>query len=252
MRAVALSADGRKLLSVEEGPGAKLRGRFLAPPAWTESAPAVELKYDARSCGDADQGGEPGSTAKRIFAASWTDVGPRVAGVDRKGCVLIWGDDGIPLPAMMVSGSSAESGKQTTAVAVSPDLRRLMLGSEDGAVSIWERQTAPDLEPLRFIGRKRLHGDLVRAIAFHPEGRFAVSMSEDGQAWLWDAKDAQPVALLGSHPASIRWAAFRPGGVEVVTGGADGWIRAWATRTTVDDPQRLVNTLKLWLGEPAK
>lgn len=252
VRAAALSPDGMKLLSVEEGPGAKLRGRLLAPPAWTEAAPAVELKYDAGACGASDQEGEPGSTAERIFAASWTDKGPRVAGVDGKGCVRIWGDDGVPQVVVMVPGSSAEFGKRTTAVAASPDLLRLMLGSEDGAVSIWERQTEPGLPPLRLIERKRLHDDRVRAIAFHPEGRFAVTAGEDGQAWLWDAKDAHPVAPLGSHPAPIRWAAFRPDGAEVVTGGADGWIQAWATRTLVDDPRRLVDTLKPWLPKPAK
>lgn len=246
-RALALSADGKRLLSVEERPEGELRGRVLAPPTWTEVSPAVS--YSAGSCRDFERGAGEGSSAERVFAASWTDEGNQVASIDGNGCLRVWGADGVLQLALVVPGNSADLGRQATAVAVVPDRSRAMLGSEDGTVSLWDLRGD---RPRQLMLKPRHHQNRVRAIALHPKGRFAASAGEDRYVWLWDAQDGRPIALLGNHPAPIRWAAFRPDGAEVVTGGADGWIRAWATRTREDDPQRLLDIVNTWEAEPPK
>jgi len=92
---------------------------------------------------------------------------------------------------------------------------------------------------------------MVGAVAFHPDHHLVVTAGDDHQAWLWDADDGHALAKLGAHPAPIHWAAFRPGGDEVVTGGADGWMRVWSTRMTAEDPARVLEVLGKWLPEVA-
>ncbi|APR81946.1 Hypothetical protein A7982_07295 [Minicystis rosea] len=79
-----------------------------------------------------------------------------------------------------------------------------------------------------------------------------ITAGDDEQAWIWDAEVGRSLARLGSHPAPIHWIAFQPGGDAVVTGGADGWMRTFSTRTHTDDPARVLQILGAWLPEVVK
>jgi WD40 repeat protein len=58
------------------------------------------------------------------------------------------------------------------AVAVSPDGRFIVSGSDDRTVKVWE------LESGRLLRSLEGHTDRVRAVAVSPDGRFIVSGSE--------------------------------------------------------------------------
>lgn len=75
------------------------------------------------------------------------------------------------------------------AVAVSPDGRRIVSGSYDKTLRIWDAETgAAFSEPL--IG----HSDRVRSVAFSHDSRRIVSGSDDGTLRIWD---------LGIHISSL-------------------------------------------------
>jgi WD40 repeat protein len=75
-------------------------------------------------------------------------------------------------------------------VAFSPDGKRVVSGSEDKTIRIWDAQTGhPVLEPLEG------HTDLVLSVAFSPDGKRVVSGSgsDDKTIRIWDAQTGHPV-----------------------------------------------------------
>jgi WD40 repeat protein len=71
-------------------------------------------------------------------------------------------------------------------VAISPDGRRVLSGSDDQTVRLWDVNTAKELH--RFAG----HRGRVWGVAFSPDGRFALSCGEDRTIRLWRLPDPPP------------------------------------------------------------
>ncbi len=72
-----------------------------------------------------------------------------------------------------------------TAVAFSPDGRRIVSGSDDKTLRLWDAESG---ESRALAG----HTDGVAAVAFSPDGRRIVSGSSDTTLRLWDADPASP------------------------------------------------------------
>jgi hypothetical protein len=117
-------------------------------------------------------------------------------------------------------------------VAFSPNGERIVSGSDDGTVRLWDLQGNQIGEP--FEG----HSNLVRSVAFSPNGERIVSGSYDGTVRLWDLQGNQigepfqdhalqrrtpPIFFLfGAHSV-----AFSPDGKYIVSGRWDGTLRLW-------------------------
>ncbi|KIJ90261.1 hypothetical protein K443DRAFT_116849, partial [Laccaria amethystina LaAM-08-1] len=77
----------------------------------------------------------------------------------------------------------------------SPDGRRVVSGSLDRTIRIWDAETGkPVREP--FQG----HTDLIKSVAFSPDGRRVVSGSGDATIRIWDAETGKPVGELSRGP----------------------------------------------------
>jgi len=157
-------------------------------------------------------------------------------------------------------------------VAVSPDGRWSLTGSETNAARLWNLQTGELLRT--FIG----HTNTLTAAAFSPDGQRVLTGSADGTAKLWDAQTGASIHSLAhaeGHPvpewvAGLESVAFAPDGRMVATVG-EYWVeetertaaRLWNAQTgqllrTIEnasgevvfssDSRLLYSTPLLWSG----
>ncbi|ATX64615.1 WD40 repeat domain-containing protein [Roseinatronobacter bogoriensis] len=112
-------------------------------------------------------------------------------------------------------------------VTFSPDGSRIVSGSDDHTLRLWDAATGKPLgAPLRG------HEGEVTSVACAPDGRRIVSGAVDGTLRLWDAatgtEKGEP--LLG-HQGGVNSVAFSPDGCRIVSGSYDGTLRLWDSST---------------------
>lgn len=86
------------------------------------------------------------------------------------------------------------------AVAVTPDGRLLLTGSDDGTARLWDLQSGRCLQT--FAG----HTGEVSAVAVTPDGRFLVTGSPDGTVRFWDLATGNLLAILYHVDRGYLWA----------------------------------------------
>jgi hypothetical protein len=166
-----------------------------------------------------------------------------------------WWRQLFPLKAVFIHGGHGR------AVAVCPDGKMALTGSETAAAQLWDLTTATKIgdlmgheEPVVCVafspdGKKALTGskdcsvrlwdiatrkqlwqlpgqDIVWAVAFSPDGNAALTGSTDHTARLWDFATGTEVRKLKGHSGSVRAVAFSSDGTGALTGDADG-ARLW-------------------------
>ena len=117
---------------------------------------------------------------------------------------------------------------RVNSVAFSPDSQRIVSGSSDGTLRLWDAVTGlPVGHPLRSLG-----GFIIITVAFSLDGRRIVSGSDDGTIRLWDAETGMPIgAPLTGHDARVNSVAFSPDGRRIVSGYGDGTLQLWDAET---------------------
>ena len=93
-------------------------------------------------------------------------------------------------------------------MAFSPDGRRIVSGSEDKTLKVWDAETGQ--ERLTLKG----HNGRVWSVAFSPDGTRIVSGSADKTLKVWDAETGQENADAQGHTAamSTAWPSARTAG----------------------------------------
>jgi mono/diheme cytochrome c family protein len=107
------------------------------------------------------------------------------------------------------------------AIAISPEGRRVLSGSEDESLRLWDLATGREI--------RRLHGHTgaVLAVAFAPDGRRAVSGGRDGTVRLWDIDTGRELRRFGGHTERVSSVAFSPDGCRGLSASRDRTIYLW-------------------------
>ncbi len=149
------------------------------------------------------------------------------------------------------------------AVALAPDGRTLVSGSEDNTVKVWDIESGSLLRTLEghvsFVltvsvgadgrtvisgsedktvkvwdletGALRMtlagHGSSVDAVAISPDGRTAISGSDDETVKIWNLETGALHLTLAGHTGSVNAVAFTADGREVISGSSDQTIKVW-------------------------
>ncbi|KAF7967813.1 hypothetical protein HWV62_32971 [Athelia sp. TMB] len=111
--------------------------------------------------------------------------------------------------------------------AFSPDGRRIVSGSDDYSIHIWDAETGH-----LAVGPIQGHTDSVYSVAFSPDGHTVASGSGDGTVCIWDAETGVlAVGPFEGHTGTVYSVAFSPDGLRLASGSADRTVRIWDTGT---------------------
>jgi WD40 repeat protein len=126
-----------------------------------------------------------------------------------------------------------ENDEAIRTLALSADGLRIVTGSRNGTVRLWDGATGNPLgEPLTG------HADYVNSVAFSQDGKYVVSASRDHTLRLWNASTGDPVGQPIKNDSAVSSVAFSPDGKRIVSGGLDGNLRLWDTASgnPIDEP----------------
>lgn len=151
---------------------------------------------------------------------------------------------------------------KVNSLAATPDGQRIVTGSQDKSVRIWDANSGKQL--WSFQG----HLGQVTAVALRPDGKQAASGGEDGTIRLWPLTVADEHRAMSEATAPLWTVAYSPDGSQFATAGADRIIRLYdgntgkrkrtltghkaaVTALTFLDPEHLVSTsgdklVKVW------
>ena len=116
---------------------------------------------------------------------------------------------------------------RVTAIAWSPDGKRLASASYDKSVMLWD---ASNGQPLNIY---RGHMQRVYALSWSPDSKYLVSGGDDATAQVWDASTNTQLHTYSGHSGSIRALAWSPDGTYITSAGEDCAVHVWNAHTGV-------------------
>jgi len=130
------------------------------------------------------------------------------------------------LYTLFTSGQTAFKGhaNSVTSVAFSPDGQRIVSGSHDETVRVWDTATGQEMLTLK-------HSMYACSVAFSPDGKRIASASGDMALRVWNAATGQESLTLKGHISWPYAVAFSPDGKRIVSGSLDGTLNVWDSAT---------------------
>jgi WD40 repeat protein len=115
-----------------------------------------------------------------------------------------------------------------SAVAFSPDGKRLVTAGRDNAVKVWEVATGREVFHLRG------HHSWPEALAFTRDGKRLATSGQDSLIRLWDMETGKPLVPPKGHSHTVWGLTLSPDGRHALTSGWDGSSRLWDLRTGLE------------------
>ena len=116
----------------------------------------------------------------------------------------------------------------TNSVAYSPDGKRIVSGSSDKTLKVWDAATGQDLLTLKG------HTNSVTSVCSSPDGRRIVSASADKTVKVWAARSGRELFTLKGHTLAVGSVAYSPDGKRIVSGSGDKTVKVWDAQTGQD------------------
>jgi dipeptidyl aminopeptidase/acylaminoacyl peptidase len=110
-------------------------------------------------------------------------------------------------------------------VAISPDGRRLAVGSDDHSVCALDAPTG------RMLMMAQGHRGAVTSVAVSPDGKQLATGSADNSVQVWDMPTGRALMRLQGHNKGVECVAFSPDGKALASGGQDKVVRLWDVST---------------------
>ena len=117
------------------------------------------------------------------------------------------------------------------AVAVTPDGKRIISGSSDNTVKVWDLNIGAEV--FTFTG----HSSSVNAVAVTPDGKRIISGSSDNTVRVWDLNTGKEILIFNGHSSPVNAVAVSPDGKKVVTASTlnTNNIKVWNLETGKED-----------------
>ncbi|WP_437752636.1 TIR domain-containing protein [Sorangium sp. So ce1389] len=108
-----------------------------------------------------------------------------------------------------------------TACAITPDGERVVSGSSDTTLKVW------DLASGHLLSTLEGHTARINACAISPDGERVVSASSDRTLKVWDLASGRLLSTLEGHTDGVNACAISPDGERIVSGSSDKRLIVW-------------------------
>jgi WD40 repeat protein len=200
---VALSPDGRKVLTAVQPDGSKPQA-VARVAAWPVGGSEPEVVSLTPAAGGMPVARAAFSADNRLLVTVHVEEGKEL------GDALVWDLNKPHEPRVVTTRSRVRD------AAFSPDSRYLLTAGDPSAVLYrLELDSRRQLEGAVFVASLR-HKSSVFMAAFSPDGRWVVTGSRDPSLRVWDATNGRPLLPTMYHDATVAEAAFSPDGRRVL------------------------------------
>ncbi len=107
------------------------------------------------------------------------------------------------------------------AAAWSPDGKRVVSGSADKTVQVWDATTGGNA--LIYRG----HTDEINSVSWWSEVRLIASGSKDNTVRVWDSGNGNTETIYKGHTLPLRTVVWAPSGSRIASGGDDKTVQVW-------------------------
>lgn len=115
--------------------------------------------------------------------------------------------------------------ESVTSAVFSPDGKRIVSGSRDNTVKVWNAESGKEIFALEG------HTHWVLRVAISLDGKRLASASRDGTVKVWDADKGKELFTLKGHTNWVNGVAFSPDSKRLATGSSDGTVKIWDADT---------------------
>ncbi|KAM3916149.1 transducin beta-like protein 3 [Leptodactylus fuscus] len=129
------------------------------------------------------------------------------------------------LESLYASVTEKGHDKDINCVAVSPNDKLIVSGSQDKMAKLW---SSADLS---LLGVFRGHKRGIWCVQFSPMDQVVATSSADGTLKLWGLQDFSCLKTFEGHDASVLKVIFVSRGTQLLTSGSDGLLKLWTIKS---------------------
>ncbi|MGB6297512.1 MAG: CHAT domain-containing protein [Rivularia sp. (in: cyanobacteria)] len=164
----------------------------------------------------------PGMAFSPISKTFQGNIVHKIASSSADNIIKIWQTDGTLLHTIKSHKD------EIWGITFSPDGKKIVSGSWDKTVKIWQIENTNKPILLKTIE----HKDRVWSVAFSPDGKIIASVPEDNTIKLWKP-DGTLLHTLKGHNGNINAVAFSPDGKTIASVSDDKTVKLWKTDGTL-------------------